>query len=118
MTEHESIVLSEVNSVPGLTIQTIFDSEYFKIGRFFIVEEWEVKMPREKGGKYEPIRLRRSYIAMVSGFDGGRTILDMTQICEESGGIRHFGIPESHYRHGYYRLYPAKIEKEGENNNG
>lgn len=118
MTEQESMVLSEVNSVPGLTIQIRFDSEYFKIGRFFIVEEWGVKLPIEKNGKYEPIRLKKSYIAMVSGFSSGGTVLEMTQLCEESGGIRHFDIRESLYRHGYYRLYPAKIEKEGENDNG
>lgn len=118
MTEQESMVLSEVNSVPGLTIQIRFDSEYFKTGRFFMVDEWEVKMPMEKYGKYEQIRIRRSYFAMVTGRDCGGTVLNMMQICQETGGIRHFNIPESQYRHGYWGLTPVKIEKEGENNNG
>lgn len=118
MTKQESMVLSEVNSVPGLTIQIRFDSEYFKTGRFFMVDEWEVKMPREKCDKYEQIRIIRSYFAMVTGYEGGGTVLNMMQICQESGGIRHFNISESEYRHGYWGLTPVKIEKEGENNNG
>lgn len=118
MTEQESMVLSEVNSVPGLTIQLRFDSEYFHVGRFFMVDDWEVKMPREKYGKYEQIRIRDSYLAMVTGLESGGTVLNMMQICQETGGIRHFDIPESRYRHGYYGLTPVKIEKEGENGNG
>ena len=118
MTEHESMVLSEVNSVPGLTIQLIFDPEYFKTGRFFIVDEWTMKMPREKGGKYERIRLVKVFLAMVTGLECGGTVLNMMEIHQESGGIRHFSIPESQYRHGYWGLTPAKIEKEGENNDG
>lgn len=118
MTEQESMVLSEVNSVPGLTIQLRFDSEYFKTGQIFMVDEWEVKMPMEKYGKYEQIRIRRSYLAMVTGLECGGTVLNMMQICQETGGIRHFSISESQYRHGYWGLTLAKIEKEGENNDG
>ena len=118
MTEQESMVLSEVNSVPGLTIQLRFDPEYFKTGRFFMVDEWEVRMPREKGDKYEQIKIRRSYLAMVTGLECGGTVLNMMQICQETGGIRHFNISESEYRHGYWSLTPVKIEKEGENGNG
>lgn len=118
MTEQESMVLSGVNSVPGLTIQLRFDSEYFKTGRIFMVDEWDVKMPREKGDKYEQIKIRRSYLAMVTGLECGGTVLDMMQFCQETGGIREFGIPESHYREGYYGLTPVKIEKERKNDDG
>lgn len=118
MTEQESMVLSEVNSVPGLTIPIRFDSEYFKTGRFFMVDGWKVKMPMEKYGKYEQIQIMRSYLAMVTGYECGGTVLNMMQICQETGGIRRFNIPESQYRHGYWGLTPIKIEKEGENDNG
>ena len=118
MTEHESMVLSEVNSVPGLTIQLRFDSEYFKTGRFFMVDEWKVRMPIEKDGKYEQIQVLRSYLAMVTGLDCGGTRLKMMHIDQESGGYRCFDISESQYRHGYWGLTPVKIEKEGENNDG
>lgn len=118
MTQRESMVLSEVDSVPGLTIQLRFDSEYFKTGRIFMVDEWEVKMPREKDGKYEQIRVRRSCLAMVTGLECGGTVLGMMEIHQETGGIRNFDIQESHYRHGYWGLTPVKIEKEGENSNG
>ena len=115
MTEHESMVLSEVNSVPGLTIQLRFDSEYFKTGRFFIIEEWNVAMPREKGGKYERTRLIRTFPAMVTGLECGGTVLNLMEIDYESGGIRHFNVRESEYRHAYWGLEPAKIEKERKN---
>ena len=118
MTEHESMVLSEVNSVPGLTIQLRFDSEFFKTGRFFVVDEWNMRMPREKGGKFERIGLVKSFIAMVTGLECGGTVLNMMEINQESGGIRHFSISESEYRHGYWGLEPAKIEKERKNDDG
>lgn len=116
MTEQESMVLSEVNSVPGLTIQLRFDSEYFKTGRFFMVEQWNVTMPRKKGEKYERNRLVRTFPAMVTGLEIGGTVLNLMEIDFESGGIRHFNIRESEYRHGYWGLEPAKIVKVGENN--
>lgn len=118
MTKQESMVLSEVNSVPGLTIQIRFDSEYFKTGRFFMVDEWKVKMPIEKDDKYEQIQIIRSYFAMVEGLECGGTVLNMMQICQETGGIRHFNISESEYRHGYWSLTPVKIEKERKNDDG
>jgi hypothetical protein len=118
MTEQESMVLSEVNSVPGLTIQLRFDSEYFYVGRFFMVEQWNVALPREKGGKYERKRLVRTFPAMVTGLERGGTVLNLMEIDPESGGIRYFSFSESEYRHGYWCLEPAKIEKERKNDDG
>lgn len=118
MTEQESMVISEANSVPGLTIQVRFDSEHFKIWRFFVVDEWDVRTPREKDGKYERTNIVRSYIAVVTGANSGGTVLEMIQICQETGGFRHFSVPENQYRHGYWGLTPAKIIKEGENSDG
>ena len=118
MTEQESMVLSEVNSVPGLTIQLRFDSEYFYVGRFFMVEQWNMAMPREKGGKYERNRLVRTFPAMVTGLERGGTVLNLMEIDPKSGGIRHFSFSESEYRHGYWGLEPAKIEKERKNDDG
>lgn len=118
MTEQESMVLSEVNSVPGLTIQLRFDSEYFKTGRFFMVEQWNVSMPREKGGKYTRNRLVRTFPAMVTGLERGGTVLNLMEIDPETGGIRYFSFSESEYRHGYWGLEPAKIEKERKNDDG
>lgn len=118
MTDQESMVLSEVNSVPGLTIQLRFDSEYFYVGRFFMVEQWNVSMPREKGEKYTRNRLVRTFPAMVTGLENGGTVLNLMEIVPECGGIRHFSFSESEYRHGYWGLDPAKIEKERKNDDG
>ncbi len=118
MTEQESMVLSEVNSVPGLTIRLAFDKDCFPVGSLVMVEEWEVKMPVEKRGKYTPIEVKKTYPAMVEGYSEGDTVINLKKICPEICGCEIVRVTESLYRHGYYRLHAAKIVKEGENNNG
>lgn len=55
---------------------------------------------------------------MVTGLEIGGTVLNLMEIDPESGGIRHFNVSESEYRHGYWGLEPAKIEKERKNDDG
>ena len=55
---------------------------------------------------------------MITGLERGGTVLNLMEIDSESGGIRHFNISESEYRHGYWGLEPAKIEKERKNDDG
>ena len=118
MTEQESMVLSEVNSVPGLTIRLAFDKDVFPVGSLVMVEEWKVKMPVEKGEKYTPIDVKKTYPAMVEGYSEGYTTINLKKIWPGFSEDEIVRVTESLYRHGYYRLYSAKIVKEGENNNG
>ena len=114
MVEKERKVLEESRSVIGADIACVFDKEWFQIGDFVIVEEWDVKMPCERNGyTYQPVKLRRSYFGQVS-YDGYDVMSLRCFVLDGCPGTIDLRIPISHYIHGYYRIYHATIKKEGE----
>ena len=116
MTEQESMVLSEVNSVPGLTIRLAFDKDVFPVGSLVMVEEWKVKMPVEKDDKFTPIEVKKTYPAMVEGYSEGDTTINLKKIWPGFSEDEIVRVTESLYRHGYYRICAAKIVEIGGRN--
>lgn len=116
MTDKELEVLKDSGSAPGLIVQVAFDANYFTPGKIFIVEEYDVKMNYHNGSgvDYQPVKKIREHLAMVEDLCCGKTELHLK--CINVGKTESFDkhIRVSEYIHGYYKLYPASITKEGE----
>lgn len=92
-------------TLPGLTKRTVFDEEYFKSGRMFCLDTYEVRMPRTKDDGWTQIRKKSRTPIMVSTVTNHGTTLkyyDMLERCEREVSV-------SQYYHGYYRFVEAAI---------
>lgn len=115
MIDKERKVLEESRSVIGADIACVFDNEWFRIGDFVIVEEWDVEMPCEINGyAYRPRKLKRTYFGQIERYDGYDIMCLRCFPVNGGVGTIDLRIPISHYIHGYYRIYHAIIKKEGE----
>lgn len=104
--EKESTVeSSSLVNLPGLKEKMAFDDEYFKHGRLFCMDTYEIKMPTTKDGEWVQTRKKSRVPIMVLGvYNHGHTlnILDLFENRERE-------ISVSVYYHGYYRFVEAAI---------
>ena len=98
--------------ITGMTMVDAFDPEYFKIGRFFILEEWDVKMPADKDGEYTPIGIKTAHLVSVKELSGNHTFIEVA-ILDESP-VKSRLIRSSLVIHGYYKFIPVQIVREDE----
>ena len=96
--------------IPGMTVTDAFDKEYFKPGRFFIMEEWDVKMPTEPDGEYTPISVKTAHFVKVNWFSGNNTIMTVDVLDEDVP--YHDTIRASLVIHGYFKFIPATVRRE------
>ena len=114
MVEKERKVLEDSRSVIGADIACVFDKEWFRIGDFVIVEEWDVKMSECVWDQFTPVKLRRTYFGQIEHYDGYDIMCLRCFPVNGGVGTIDLRIPISQYIHGYYRIYHATITKEGE----
>lgn len=98
--------------IPGMTMVDAFDPEYFKLGRFFIMEEWDVKMPVDKDGEYTPIGVKTASLVSVKELSGNHTFIEVTLLDESP--VKSRLIRASLVIHGYYKFIPVQIVREDE----
>lgn len=95
-------------TLPGLVKKMVFDEEYFKSGRMFCLDTYEVRMPRTKDDGWTQVRKKKRTPIMVSAvINYGATLkfYDMFERIERE-------ISVSQYYHGYYRFVEAAIVTE------
>lgn len=98
--------------IPGMTVTDAFDKEYFKPGRFFIMEEWDVKMPTEPDGEYTPIGIKTAHFVRIKGTSGNGTCIEVDVLDDFPVGSKP--IRASLVIHGYYKFIPAIVRREDE----
>lgn len=98
--------------IPGMTMVDAFDPEYFRLGRFFIMEEWDVKMPIDKNGEYTPIGVKTAHLVSVKELSGNHTFIEVALLDESP--VKSRLIRASLVIHGYYKFIPVRIMREDE----
>lgn len=99
--------------IPGMTVTDAFDKEYFKPGRFFIMEEWDVKMPTEPDGEYTPIGVKSAHLVKIREVGGNSTYISV-DVLDDSPVQSKLIARASLVIHGYYKFIPAIVRREGE----
>ena len=98
--------------IPGMTVTDAFDKEYFTIGRNFMMEEWQVRLPRNDDPRYIPEKVRNSYLVRVK--DITRHDTNIVLYLFEDDDVRTVEISASLVVHGYYKFIPVQIVREDE----
>ena len=98
--------------IPGMTVTDAFDKEYFKPGRFFIMEEWDVKMPTEPDGRYTPIGVKTAHFVRIKGTSANGTNIEVDVL--DDFPVSSKLIRASLVIHGYFRFIPATVRREDE----
>ena len=96
--------------IPGMTVTDAFDKEYFTIGRNFVVEEWQVRLPRKDDDRYVQEKVRKSYLVRVKDIVSNGTNIQLYVF--ENDNVRTVEIRASLVIHGYYKFIPVKIIRE------
>lgn len=101
------------HEIPGMTVTDAFDKEYFKPGRFFIMEEWDVKMPIwDDREEYTPIGIKNSYFVRIQELSGNHTFVEVSIL--DGSPVKSKLIRASLVVHGYYKFIPVQIIREDE----
>lgn len=100
------------HEIPGMTMVDAFDPEYFKLGRFFIMEQWDVKLPVDKDGEYTPIGIKTASLVSVKDLSGNHTFIEVALLDESP--VKSKLIRASLVIHGYYKFIPVQIVREDE----
>lgn len=100
------------HEIPGMTVTDAFDKEYFAIGRNFVMEEWQVRLPRRDDDRYVQEKVRKSYLVRVKDITQHDT--NIVLYVFENDDVRTIEIRASLVIHGYYKFIPVRIIREDE----
>ena len=100
----------EPNVIPGMTVTDAFDKEYFTTGRNFVMEEWQVRLPRIDDDRYVPEKIRKSHLVRVKDITGHGT--NIVLYVFENDNVRTVEIRASLVIHGYYKFIPVRVIRE------
>ena len=107
----EYIYLAEAHhEIPGMTVTDAFDKEYFTVGRNFVMEEWQVRLPRIDDDRYVPEKIRKSHLVRVKDITGHGT--NIVLYVFENDNVRTVEIRASLVIHGYYKFIPVRVIRE------